>query len=71
MALFSVELLLEIDAPSAADAAALAILEARTATGQLTMDVYSETTLIPTNGGTDRCWERVIVDVRALDAGSP
>ncbi len=68
MALFSVELLLEIDAPSATDAAALAILEARGTVEPLTVDVYSDTVKAGDDPG--RCWERVIVDVRALDAGS-
>lgn len=41
MALYSVELLLEIDAPSADDAVALALLEARTTIDPLTVDVSS------------------------------
>jgi hypothetical protein len=40
--LYSVELLLEIDAPSADDAAALALLEARTTIDPMTVDVYSD-----------------------------
>ena len=61
MALYSVELLVEIEAPSAEEAAGLALLEARTTTDPLTVSVYSD------EPATDRCWRQVVVDVRALE----
>ena len=42
MALFSVELLLEVEANTAEDAASLALLEARTTNDPLTLFVYSD-----------------------------
>ena len=58
--LFSVELLLEIEASTPEDAASLALLEARTATDRLTVAVYADE---PASG---RYWRRVVVDVQAL-----
>ena len=65
MALYSVELLVEIEAPSAEEAAGLALLEARTTTDPLTVSVYSD------EPATDRCWRQVVVDVRALEGRPP
>jgi hypothetical protein len=62
--LFSVELLLEIEASTPEDAASLALLEARTATDRLTVAVYADE---PASG---RYWRRVVVDVGALESGA-
>ena len=61
MALFSVELLIEIDAPSAEDAAELAMLDVRTTSDTLKIAVYSDET------ASGRCWQYVAVDVRMLE----
>ena len=64
MAIFSVEILVEIHASSPEDAAALAVLDARTTPVPMTVAVYSDE---PTAG---RRWQEVVVDVLALECGS-
>jgi hypothetical protein len=64
MALYSVEVLIEVEAVSAEDAAALAVLDARTTPVPMTVSVYSD------DATTGRCCQAVIVDVLALECGS-
>jgi hypothetical protein len=61
MAKYSVELLLEIEAATAEDAAELMLLEARTTSDPLAFDVYSD------DAGSGRCWQKISVDVRTLE----
>jgi hypothetical protein len=66
MAVFSVELLLEIEANTAEDAAELALLEVRTATEPLTVSVYSEAGVAvdvePDEVGSVRHWRRITIE---------
>jgi hypothetical protein len=60
--IFTVELALEIDAPTAAGAAALAILEARSTTEPLTVSVFSETGEKASEDDAVRHWRQITID---------
>lgn len=58
--IYTVEIALEIDAASPADAAALALLDVRAATDPLRVDVYAD------EAASGRYWRQILVDVHAL-----
>jgi hypothetical protein len=54
--LYSVEILIEVDAPTAEDAASLALLEARTSTDPFRVDVFSD------DAPSGRYWRQIVVE---------